>query len=342
MATKKDSAKRLWQENFDDKPDFVDFYFDKVFKEEECVLHDDKTSGRAIAHIHLPRYKFAIAKGLEVETCYISGACTSKEFRQQGIMTSLLKETLQAEATKGELSASFLIPASQELAAYYRKHFGYETLIYRHATTDFDELLQMTENIEVKETFHDLVAFLMYCEDRMTEPHLKHSERQWKNILAEYELNEEGCLVYPIADDKGAIQGVVIGRFLDAEGLFIVDGLYGCIEGKSSCLAYIDQAHKGYTVKGYICSPNKEEGSMPYIMFRPLNILPFLLPYALRDRELDLSFSIYDELIKDNNKSYHLVNGQIEEIEYSTGKCYDIKAFTKSFVYVRHMAFLHE
>ncbi len=344
----KEAAKRLWQECFDDEQSFVDFYFEKVFKEDECKLYYEEggttdgcsEQGKAVAHIHLPKYKFALSKGLDVEAVYISGACTSKDKRGQGIMDKLLKEALKEAYESGDIAASFLIPASQEVAGYYSKHFGYEPLLYRREVTDPLAICYTTEDIELGERFGEIIPFLMHCEEEMQEAHIKHTAHQWENILAEYKLNPDTSFVFTFSNDD-FIQGVVLGRLNKEEKIVFVDGFYGSAEAKEKVMqGFLN--YQGCKLKAKVCSSERSANALPYIMMRVLNPLPFLLVYALRNKETELTFNLEDELIEENNKTYHIVNGQVQEIEAKVETTYSMQEFVRNFVAMRHIAFLHE
>ena len=52
-------AQELWELCFEDSPEFIAFYFGKVFKPEEAYIAHS-ADGQAIAHIHAKRYPFSL------------------------------------------------------------------------------------------------------------------------------------------------------------------------------------------------------------------------------------------------------------------------------------------
>ncbi len=335
-------AKRLWTENFDDEARFVDFYFERIFRAEECKIRFDESGEKAIAQIHLPRYQFTLAKGQELEANYISGACTSLPYRQRGVMSDMLEEVLLEAEAEGEISASFLIPASADLARYYREHFGYECLIYRQESTELGEIAQMTEAVELEEDYFDCLPFLMACEEQAEVPRLRHSAQQWQNVLDEYKLNPQISWVADWRNDEGALQSLAFVHLDETKGELIVDALYGSALAKCYLLEHLAEKYNKYKIKAYICRGNKSDASKPYVMMRPLKLLPFLIAYAHRNRDLDLTFSVEDKLIEEHNKTFHIVEGEVQEVHTKVSRTYSIAEFVRNFVFVKHIALLHE
>ncbi len=337
----KSKAKRLWIECFGDNQDFVNFYFEKVFKAEECKLCFDEEGQKAVAHIHLPVYDIALAKGLEIKANYISGACTDKAFRKRGVMKELLRETLREAKEESDLSASFLIPASEDLAEYYSKHFGYEPLVYHQETNNLAEILELSEDVEIEETFKEVIPFLIYCEQAMKKSHLRHSQEQWEHIFAEYKLNPEVSKIQSFYSTEGELQAVVLYRIdADKKDVFI-DGLYGCASAKEMLLGTIKLLYPLYQIKAYLCNTKKNRNTQTYIMWRALNFMPFLIVYAHRNRDVELSLVIEDELTEER-KAYHIAGGEVQELDDLRGQVYSVRDFVRQFVLVEHIALLHE
>ncbi len=337
----KSEAKRLWTECFSDEQDFVDFYFDKVFKAEECKLLFNEQGQGAIVHIHLPVYRFALSKGLEIKANYISGACTDKAFRKQGLMSKMLKEVLLEAKEEGELSASFLVPASDELAEYYRKHFGYESLVYHQTTNYLAEILAMSEHIELDESFEEAIPFLMYCEQAMKKSHIRHSAEQWACILAEYGLNPQVSKVQAFYTADGKIEALALYRLNAEQKEIFIDALYGTKVAKSNLLDTIKGQYPLYEIKAYLCKVKEKRDAQTYIMWRPIDFMPFLIAYAHKNRELEMSLVVEDDLTQER-KAYHIAGGEVQEDAEVSGKVYSVRDFVKNFVLVEYVAFLHE
>lgn len=64
----------LWRICFDDTEEFIQFYFDKKYKEENALVYWDE-QGAAIAALQTPLYPMTFGV-TQIVTGYISGACT--------------------------------------------------------------------------------------------------------------------------------------------------------------------------------------------------------------------------------------------------------------------------
>lgn len=62
----------LWRVCFEDTEEFIRFYFDKKYKEENALVYWDE-QGAAIAALQTPLYPMTFA-GTQIITGYISGA----------------------------------------------------------------------------------------------------------------------------------------------------------------------------------------------------------------------------------------------------------------------------
>ena len=64
----------LWRVCFDDTEEFIQFYFDKKYKEENALVYWDE-QGAAIAALQTLLYPMTFGV-TQIVTGYISGACT--------------------------------------------------------------------------------------------------------------------------------------------------------------------------------------------------------------------------------------------------------------------------
>ncbi len=76
-------------------------------------------------------------------------------------------------------------------------------------------------------------------------------------------------------------------------------------------------------------------------MWRPLNFMPFLIVYAHRNRELEMSLVIKDDLTQEE-KAYYIAEGEVQEQRELRGQVYSVQEFVRSFIFVEHIALLHE
>ena len=124
MRIMKREVMELWRVCFDDMEEFIQFYFDKKYKDENALVYWDE-QGAAIAALQTPLYPMTFGE-TQIITGYISGACTHPLARARGVMTKLLREAFYVMRGK-KIPMSTLIPASEWLYDYYGK-MGYATV----------------------------------------------------------------------------------------------------------------------------------------------------------------------------------------------------------------------
>ena len=113
--------KALWKLCFPkDSDSFVDFYFDKIYKNEETFVYIE--NNRPVAALQIIPY--AIQTGHQIrQGGYLSGIMTHPDYRKRGYMDKLL-HTAFDEMAKKNYDYAFLIPQEKELAAMYA-HYGF-------------------------------------------------------------------------------------------------------------------------------------------------------------------------------------------------------------------------
>lgn len=112
-------AKALWKTAFGDSDAFIDLYFaNRILPGNSPAVFDD---GKLVCILHLVPYRVDI-RGALVDTAYVVGAATLPEYRKQGLMAALLRESLDILRQRG-VAITHLYPF---LHAFY-EHFGWAT-----------------------------------------------------------------------------------------------------------------------------------------------------------------------------------------------------------------------
>jgi predicted GNAT family N-acyltransferase len=143
MKNRKEQTKKLWTNSFDDTPEFVNFFFDRIYSEQyNITIEVDNQVVSALQVI--PFLLKTGAKTLPVS--YLYGICTDKNFRKQGMMKQLMSKTHKLLMSKG-YAATILIPAEEYLFDIYGK-FGYKTVFYKSYTEL--KLNNFSQNTETK------------------------------------------------------------------------------------------------------------------------------------------------------------------------------------------------
>jgi predicted acetyltransferase len=169
----KDSLKEMWKLCFPlDTDQFIDFYFDKVYKNEETLVFIE--NDKPIASLQMIPYQLKIGTTVSLAG-YISGAMTHPAFRKKGYMSQLLPIAFDAMKEKG-YDYTFLIPQEEWLFGFYEK-FGYQTFVSPplKELKDFKNIQSYTEHARFLATMSNAVL---------------KSEEQFANILADFSAEE--------------------------------------------------------------------------------------------------------------------------------------------------------
>ena len=123
--TKSEEARRLWQLCFGDSDEFLDRYFDRLYREEDVLLAEDE--GTAIGHLQFPQLVLSLGEET-LPAGYVVAVCTHPDYRGKGIMRPLLQEALRREKARGDV-VSVLLPAEDWLYRYYTSVGGYAPVV---------------------------------------------------------------------------------------------------------------------------------------------------------------------------------------------------------------------
>lgn len=109
--------KNLWLKTFEDKEEYLDCFFENVFKTENTLveIRDNKIA----AALYMIPYKL-VENGVVYNIIYLYALATDDKYKNQGIMTKLI-EKARIYAKDNEYAGICLIPASAELIKFYEK-----------------------------------------------------------------------------------------------------------------------------------------------------------------------------------------------------------------------------
>lgn len=117
--------KEIWSICFGDDDDIIDFYFDTCFSLEDCYVYKKNNSVRAALQM-IPC--IVMDGGKEYSAKYMYAACTDPLYQGKGIMSELIKESLDREKNKGTKTV-LCVPANGSLFGFYKK-FGFTEGLY--------------------------------------------------------------------------------------------------------------------------------------------------------------------------------------------------------------------
>jgi predicted acetyltransferase len=117
----KEALQAMWKCCFpDDTDEFIAFYFDRVYKNDETLVYIE--NGQPVASLQIIPYSFKTGATI-APAAYISGAMTHPGFRRKGYMSHLLNASFKVMKANG-YDYTFLIPQNEPLFRFYEK-FGY-------------------------------------------------------------------------------------------------------------------------------------------------------------------------------------------------------------------------
>jgi len=118
----KPKLKEMWKLCFGDNDEFIQFYFDKIYRNDNTLVLLLE-NGFPAASLQILPYQIKISNSI-YDAGYISGAMTHPEHRNKGYMKQLLNTAFE-EMKKQAFTFSFLIPQEDWLFDFYIQ-YGYE------------------------------------------------------------------------------------------------------------------------------------------------------------------------------------------------------------------------
>lgn len=306
---KKQQIMKLWKQNFQDPEDFVQFYFEKKYSDENALVYEE--NHKAISSLLLLPYPMSWLKTV-ILTSYISGACTCQEARNQGYMTLLLKEAL-IRMNKAKVALSTLIPAEDWLFEYYNKLgyapiFEYTTETYIPTNIPHDPSFQAMS----PETFHPEFTAETY-------PFFSQAMNQ-----------RTCCIQHPYEDYVTIIEEAYLcgGRLLTVSqnqqikgwGLAIPEVNHTCLKeiiwkdeaGKQALIEHVFNIWPG---KPVICKlPPNGTNSHSYGMARIVNAQYMLEQISSQNPNLTLTIKLNDPQLALNTGIYKISQGVCQKI----------------------------
>ena len=121
-----------WQSSFGDERESVDFFVSHRFDKVTTLIFEK--DGKIVSQLFLMSVTVC-----GIEGYYLYAAATDEKFRGHGIMASLLQYAKETAIKDGK-EFIFLVPGTESLYTYYKKH-GYERSFKKYTVTvDRDKL----------------------------------------------------------------------------------------------------------------------------------------------------------------------------------------------------------
>lgn len=117
--------KKLWSYCFADSAEFIDYYFEKRYIQENNVILTD-SEGEVMASLQLSPYSLVVEDVIK-DVNYVVGVCVQPEIRGLGCSQKLMKDTLKLQYNNNE-DISILMPIDTQIYTRY----GYTNCFYRY------------------------------------------------------------------------------------------------------------------------------------------------------------------------------------------------------------------
>ncbi len=300
--TKREEARALWQLCFGDSDEFLDRYFDRLYREEDVLLAYD--GSKAIGHLQFPQLALSLGEAT-LPAGYVVAVCTHPDHRGKGIMRPLLQEALHREKARGDV-VSVLLPAEEWLYRYYTSVGGYAPVVNRARSRRQEDALREEDPPVASPS---LVDYLLEVEASQQTPSLLHSRAFWEVITQDFEREEDLALQIH-RTESGLIDGALF--LVKEETELLVQALYGVRPVREALLTEVTGGSK--LPLSYLLRPNG--GGIPEAraMMRVLDAPRFLEALVKYYPELGLSFTYRDELFPENDGDYLISAGKVERL----------------------------
>ncbi|MCM1077857.1 MAG: GNAT family N-acetyltransferase [Bacteroides sp.] len=311
--SKRDDIKKIWTECFKDSREYVDMFFNQVYRDDEALLLTDQ-SGAPVSSMLLQRYRMSF-HGEEPDVSYIAGAATRRSKRGQGHMSRLMVDALHESAVRGDMLCS-LIPADEALYFFYRR-YGFSTVFYtkEQRFTAFHSFPVKGDYHHVDDEMSDEVwcAFDRFQHDRKC--YILHSRRDFYNILADLK-SDGGNFVVMARDDEDMGSEIVSMAWGRRQGdlLLVTDVMGEDADARSAALRQLRCLNGDMPVLLY-GHPDDSMGGrlMPRGMGRFVNVGKALSIIAKNNPKFTVNIRVTDDLLPDYNSHTFVVrNGECD------------------------------
>ena len=298
----KDKVKALWKLCFDDSQAFIDLYFRLRYNNEVNMAILD--GEEVISALQMIPYPMTFC-GKEIQTSYISGACTHPDHRGNGTMRNLLSQAFARMANEGVM-LSTLIPAEPWLFDYYAR-LGYAP-VFRHSLQQVPDVGTPDEEVMIRKVNdYDPEAY-RYLNHKMHERSccIQHTSDDFKVILADAAVSDGSVYIVSIQND---IAGLAV-TYLKEDGLYINELFSDSPKAKAGLLHHIASENTAQRGMFFTTPPTPDAEQSVLGMARIIDVLGFLQLYAAYYPEKEMSIELTDKYLSANNGYYNLNKGK--------------------------------
>lgn len=258
----------LWRTSFDDSEEFINLFFDRVYRKENALFI--KENGRIVSALQMLPYVMTYY-GTEISVSYIYAACTLPSERGKGLMRRLIQEAFDVMG-KRKVALTVIIPAEPRLFDYYRKagyteafDYSEEMYVRPHETAWEGDMLVVPPEVPSMETLY------RYFDKKQRERtcYVLHGFDDFVTLLRD--LQQSGGQMLTALDENEKPAGMIF--FLPADDHICVKEMM------------YDDNHVKNLLLQEVTTQNKVEKAVCRIPFSGLSTVPFGMARVLdRDR----------------------------------------------------------
>lgn len=303
--------KEIWNYCFDDGQNFVDYYFENKYKNNNTVVVDE--GEEIVSSLQLNQYKIRLNDKI-YDTSYVVGVSTFPQVRGRGYMKNIMEFTLKELYKKNQL-VSILMPIDYRLYRKYGYEHCYDQLEY---IIDIEDLKQFEINGRLHKANNLNIANLVDISKSFlasVNGNVERDEKYYRNLFKE--IKSEDGHVY-IHENDGH-QGYII-YFFNGDTMFVRELFYKNIDSLKSMLKFIYN-HNTQCKKVTISAPINDK--IRFILYNPktcdIKIKPFMMGRIINlkgyletlniesDLEICVKVLVEDEFINENNGVFKIV-----------------------------------
>lgn len=297
-------VKKLWKLCFNDDEKFMDMYFRLRYNNDTSLTL--QSDGKVIAALHMLPYPMSLGD-TEINTAYISGACTHPDYRSRGVMHQLLSQAFIRMFHQG-IVLSTLIPGESWLFGYYARKgyvpvFNYTRKIFRAS-----DVPKYSKDLLLKVTRLYKRPLYEYLNRELTARpcYVQHTEQDFWVILSDMRIS--GGAVFTL-NREGHIVALAMVHRTENNRWEVGEMTADTPELNSILLRRICDRLKVSSLE-VLTPPPGEGDSSPLGMARVINAKSMLQLHAAAHPETDLNIHLTDAQVSVNNGYYYLNNGK--------------------------------
>ncbi|KAA6311310.1 hypothetical protein EZS27_037534, partial [termite gut metagenome] len=284
--------------------DFVDMYFNLRYADEGNIAI--RSDNRVISALQMIPYPMTFC-GTNIQTSYISGACTHPDYRKRGIMCQLLSQAFTRMYSDG-VFISTLIPAKPHLVDYYTR-MGYASVFnYSKRILPPTGIPPTNKRISIERTTEYQEDIYTYLDRKISGRPccIQHTEADFKVVLADWVLSK-GEVFYAIGEEK-KVEGIAIA-LAEGDTLYIGELFSESREIEHELLRQAAITY-GCTRLHITIPPTETLEQFPFGMARIIDAKGVLSLFAAVHPEIETDIELEDGFLSSNNGHYCLCNGK--------------------------------